>query len=289
MGGGKGGGDAGDSTTTVRFAPYIESHHEQYLNTAHWWMDYYLTSLPNQRSPFANFIAWDIDDAFFGVGYVMSSFPSLYDMYGKFMAGLDIDMLFNQIFIDSTTGPIIDNLVSAQAENLSDDLENVATPRFVTGMRDINSVLSSTFVVGRAMMETARQKDVSHFDAELRYKMMPVAVEHWKTHLEWNRDVIRMYADILKLYISGKMDVDNHTMEMATKNALWPFQILQYFGTALGALTGAKTTTEDVQGASKTQKTIGGAMAGTAAGFAVGGPWGAAIGGVLGAAGGMLS
>jgi len=282
--GGKSGGGSGSGTTTVRFAPYVESHHQQYLN----WTAADVAAVKS-ASPFASFVDWDVEDAFFGVGYMISSFPSLYDMYGKFMAGLDVDALFDQIFLDSTSGPLITNLVSEQAVELSDDIEQVADPRFVTGMRDINSVVSSTFVVGRAMMETARTKALSKFDAELRYRMIPVAADRWKTHLMWNEAVPKLYMEMIKLYVSARMDVEGHVSEFAAKDSLWPFQVLQYYGTALGALTGAKTTTTETQGASKTAKAIGGAMSGAAAGFMVGGPWGDAIGGVVGLAGGMLS
>jgi len=285
MGGGGKSGGSGDSTTTVRFAPYIESYHENFLADMAFLVDY-LDDVG--MSPYGVFTAWDVEDAFFGVGYMISSFPSLYDMYGKFMAGLDVDALFDQIFLDSTSGPLITNLVSEQAVELSDDIEQVADPRFVTGMRDINSVVSSTFVVGRAMMETARTKALSKFDAELRYRMIPVAADRWKTHLMWNEAVPKLYAEMIKLYVSARMDAENHSLEIAAKHALWPITVNLHMGNALGALTGAKTVTEDVQGASKASKALGGAMSGAAGGFMVGGPWGALAGGVLGLAGGLL-
>ena len=92
----------------------------------------------------------------------------------------------------------------------------------------------------------------------------------------------------MKLYFTAAMDLDNHNMEVSTKNKLWPFTVLEYNRAALGALQGAMNTNTDVGGASKTQKAIGGALAGAAGGYMVGGPWGAAIGGVLGAASAFL-
>jgi hypothetical protein len=82
------GGGGGDTETTVRYAGYIEDKHKDFLNV-----------VAAQRaniiddSPYAGFVDIDIDPAFFGTGYLISSFPSLYDMFGKFMAGLDIDTI----------------------------------------------------------------------------------------------------------------------------------------------------------------------------------------------------
>lgn len=281
--GGKGGG--GDTTTIVRFAPYIESHHQNFLNSL--WAN--VTAIMTD-SPYDEWEDVDFDDAFFGIGYVMTSFPSLYDMYGKFMAGLDVETLFEQILDQSINSAAINNLVSAHATELSDDIIENADPRFVTGMRDINSVISSSFVVGRGMMETARTKALSKYDAELRYRMLPIAAERWTRHLAWNSDVIRVYAEIMKLYFAGKMDITKLNYEMAAKDALWPFTVLDFMRAGLGALTGAQKTTTDVAGTSTTQSAIGGAMVGAAAGWQLSGgnPTGAIVGGILGLGAGLF-
>lgn len=279
-----GGGDSGNKTTTVRFAPYIEEHHQSFLNIVAAERDTVL-----HDSPFTGYVPIDVDSGFFGVGYILSSFPSLYDMYGKFMAGLDIEVLFGQILEDSVNATAIDNLVSAHAAELSDDIEQVADPRFTTGMRDMNAVMSSSFVIGRAIMETQRTKAISKFSAEARYKMIMVAADRFKTHLDWNKNVVHIYAEIMKLYIAGKMDMDNHSMEILAKHKLWPFTVLSHNRSAIGALTGAQDVSEDVKGASKTQKAIGGALSGAAAGYMAGGYVGAIVGGVIGLAGGLMS
>jgi len=278
---GSGGGKSAEAST-VRFAPYIEEHHSAFLDKVA-----EERAVVVDSSPYSGYTDIDIELAFFGSGYVISSFPSLWDMYGKFMAGLDVDVLFDEIFLDTTTGAIVTDLVSEQAVELSDDLEQVALPRFETGMRDINAVVSSTFVVGRALMESARTKALSKFDAELRYRLIPVAADRWKTHLEWNKSVIETYAQLIKFYFMSKMDTDNQNYEMAAKDALWPFTVLRYEGEALGALTGAKDI-KDAAAATPAQKALGGALSGASAGAMVGGGAGAVIGGALGLAAGLL-
>ncbi len=231
------GGGGGDTETTIRYAPYVEEHHNVFLDTIQARVN---STIGN--SPFAGYTDIEIDDAFFGAGYVISSFPSLYDMYGKFMAGLDIEVLYSQIFEDTVNAPAINNLVSAEAALMDDDIDTNVLPRFQVGLRDINSVMSSSFVVGKSVIEDARVKSLSKFSAQLKYQMIPVAAERWKEHLNWNKSTVLVYSEIMKLYFSGKMDVDNYNYNMAAKNLLWPFTVLEYQRAALGALQGASNT-----------------------------------------------
>ena len=288
-GGGKGGN--GDTTSTVRYADYIEERHKGFLDT--------IIASRNAaigNSPFANIEDIPHDIAYFGSGYILADFPSLYDMYGKFMAGLDIEALHNEIFQDTLTGPHVDAVVTAERDLMDDDLLSTTLPRFQTGMRDINSVVASTYVVGKAMIEDARTKALAKFDAELRYRLIPVATERWSRHLEWNKAVVTTYAELLKLYFSSKMDIEDHNQETAAKNLLWPFTILEYERAAIGALQGAATTTNKVAGASGFTKAISGALGGAAmggmlagaSGGAVGGPAGMVVGGLLGLVGSFL-
>jgi hypothetical protein len=225
---------------------------------------------------------------FFGTGYTLGSFPSLYDMYGKFLAGLDVEVLFDESLEDTINGSAVDAAIASEADILSDDLENEASPRFEAGMRDMNSVMSSTFVVAKAMMEVGRTKALSRFSSQLRVSLVPVAVERWSRHLEWNKAVIESYMNILKLYITQKHDINDVNYEFNAKKALWPFTVLDFTRAAIGTMNQPQSETSKVKGGSTGQKMLGGAMSGASAGMMVGGPLGAGIGGVLGALGGLL-
>lgn len=235
------GGYKGVSETTIRYPDYVEEHHGIFLDLV---ADERAIAIVN--SPYDDYeaLATEVENALFGAGYIISDFPSLYDMFGKFMAGLDVDALFDQIFADSTSGAIISNLISEHASMLSDDLENDALPRFVTGLRDINSVMSSTFVVGKAMMETQREKEVSKFSAELKYRMIPVAVDRWKTHLNWNTNVVKTYLETMNQAVDTMVKIRNQDIAVDARDILWPLEVLKREGTALGALTEAQTTEE---------------------------------------------
>jgi hypothetical protein len=285
--GGKGGGS---STIKIRYAGYIEDRHKAFLNKV-----IEKRNATINDSPYSAVAAIDMDDGFFGVGYTLSSFPSLYDMYGKFLAGLDIDALYDQIYGDLMEGPVTRRLINAEADFLSDEIESDALPRLETGMRDINAVMSSSFVIAKALLEEHRLKAVEKYSAGLQYALLPLVNDRWRTHLEWNRGVITTYSEIIKLYITSKLDIDQQNQEVLAKNKLWPFTILDYERAALGALQGA-TNTKQVGGQGSAvgralSGTVGGAASGAMVGAqmgSVGGPWGAAIGGILGLAGSIF-
>ena len=284
MGSGGGKGSSSSSKVTVRYAPYIEDHHEDFLDIVATKRDSLIDD-----SPFDDFEEILVDVAFFGTGYTIASFPSLYDMGGKFIFGLDVDTLFDQIFEQSTDGAEINNLVSAEADLLDDDIEANVIPRYELGMRDLNAVMSSSFVTGKALIESARVKSVAKFSSELRYRMIPVAVQRWQTHLEWNKGAILTYAEIMKLYFLSKKEITEFNYEMLSQHKLWPFTVLDFDRAAIGALQGATTTKSNAGAGSKVSSALGGALSGAAGGAMMGmGPGGMVIGGLLGLAGGLF-
>ena len=278
---GSSGGDGGDTETTLRYAPYIETQHSSFLND----IDSYVTSAIAQGSPAADYIDIEIDVAFFGAGYALGSFPSLYDMFGKFMAGLDIDALYDQIFEATVNSPEVNNLVSAEASLLSDDIEENAIPSMQTGMRDLNSVMSSSYIVAKSLIESTRVKMLAKFSADLKYKLTPIALSRWSEHLKWNSQVTSQYAEVLKFYLMAIMDMKDFNYSMHARDRMWSLEALEYQRAALGALQGAtvQKTSGGQGGASQTQKALGGALSGAAAGAAFG-PWGAAAGAAAGLA-----
>ena len=285
------GGGSSDKMT-VRYAGYIEDNHSAFIDS----VAGYRKNTTND-SPFALYIDISIDDAFFGSGYLISSFPALYDMYGKFMAGLDVDALYSQLFEDTVNSPEVNALVSAEASLIDDDIDANVTPRIQTGMRDINSVISSSFLVSKTLIEDTRIKTLEKFRAELKYKLIPVVKDRWTAHLDWNKNIVCTYAELMKFYFSTRIDTDDVNYAFAAKDRLWPFTVLEYERAALGALQGATTTTTDAAGSSTLGKVIGGALSGAATGTMIGSTispatatsaggagWGGAAGAALGVA-----
>ena len=277
MGGSSGGSSSG--VTTIRYAGYVEAAHKIFLEDSKTYGD-----LAIDNNPYDLFEEVPIDVGFFGAGYTMASFPSLYDMYGKFVAGLDIDALWSQEVEATVNGPEVGNLVAAQSKLLSDELDSTVLPRYMTGMRDMNAVLSSSYMIGKAQLEDTRQKTVAKISAELKYKMLDMAQAKWQAHLSWNSSTVTQYADIMKYYFGVKQTVDGYNYTMLGYKQKWPLEILDYERANLGSLQGAtKTATEgSAGGASTGSKVVGGAVAGAAMGSYILPGWGTAIGAVVG-------
>lgn len=273
-----GGGGGGDTETTIRYAPYVEDYHKSFLADSQ--------SEGNQiidDSPYTGYQTVDILNGFFGAGYTIASFPSLYDMYGKFMAGLDVENLWEQSYGGTVRSEEVNRLAGIQAQFLQDELEENQLPAFQTGMRDINSVMSSSYVIGKSLLFDGVGKNIERYVSELQYKLIPIAAERWLRHLEWNKSVINSYMQVMQLYYSTESAIGTQNIEMIVKNKLWPFTVLDYERANIGALQGA-TTTKGVAGESGAGQAIGGAIGGAALGAQVAGPWGAVAGGVLGLA-----
>lgn len=289
-----GSGTAAITENTVRYAPYLETYHKAFLQMV---QTARFNAAEVSVNPYTQYEQSYYYNEFFSAGFLMSSYPSLYDMFGKFMAGLDVEVLYDEIFEDVVNGPVIDNLIAQESVRLTDELENEIYPRYEVGMRDINSVLASTFMIGKVQLETVRTKTLSRFGAETRYRVLPLVAERWKAHLDWNKLVIEMYVQIMKFAIIVKEDADDHSMEVNAKAGLWPFNAIQYETAAIGAVSGATNTHTDITGqsGSKAGRMIGGGMTGAASGAmigasmgAAGGPIGAAIGGLVGFAAGLF-
>jgi hypothetical protein len=265
MGGGGGSSSNPYTWTEIRYAPYIEARHSDFLLSL-----YSARVGAISNSPFAGYTDIEVDDAFFGAGYTISSFPSLYDMYGKFMAGLDIEALWTQEYNDTINSPVVNDLIAAEGALIDDEIETTSLPRLQTGMRDMNAVMSSSFVIGKSLIEDTRTKLVAKFSADLKYRLVPVAQERWNTHLNWNKLTVGTYAEIMKLYFSAKTDVDEINYAMAAKNTLWPFTVLDFERAGIGALQGSTTSKQDVAGASTASRVLSGALTGAAMGAQVG-------------------
>jgi hypothetical protein len=163
-------------------------------------------------------------------------------------------------------------------------------PRLRAGLRDINAITSSSYWIAVSNVEAKKTHDVAKFDAELRYKLIPIAADRWAKHLSWNQHVISQYMEIIKMAILTKLDQDNHNYKNKEKYSLWPFSLFEFHRANLGAMQGAQTSSTTV---SSDSSSGGSALSGVLGGASLGGsisgnPIGAGIGGLIGLAGSIF-
>ena len=284
MGGSSGGGGG---TNVIRYRPNLEVTHDTLLLHSQGYGD-----ILRDDSPYDDFEYKDFTSGLYGTGYTTSSFPSLYDMFGKFGAGLDIESLFSQVLTGIQDMDAIQSASTSHNDLLTDEIEQDVLPRFQLGMRDANAVMSSTFIIGKGIIESARIKKVAEFDAELKYKLIPVAAEVFAQHLKWNQAIIGQYLEILRFAITIEFDTDNHNYLFKVKNHLWPFSVLALERANIAALNGGGggggggSVAEEASTGSKVMSgVVGGAMIGTK----INAGWGTAIGAVVGGIAGYFS
>ena len=287
MGGGKGGGD-GD--TTIRYAPYLEEAHQEALTA---FKDVFEAALGS--SPYGAFSPIPVDDGFLGVHdddptikWELRNFPSLWDMFGKFMAGVDVHKLWNQTYQDVVYSSEVNAAVTAHADLLQDEIDTNVMPRFLAGMRDINAIHSSSFIVGKSIIQQAHVKSVNDFAAKIRLRVAELNTQVWSKHLEWNHSVVQTYAEMQRLYIAAKLDTTREKSEMAAKDVMWDINLFEHTRAILGALGGGHPI-KDPNEVSDVGRALGGALSGAAMGAQLGfGAPGAAVGGLLGLAGSLF-
>lgn len=291
MGGGGGGGGAEhDPVTIIRYTEYVEVKHKSFLSA--------IAAYKNKTiddSPFADFTDIEIDSAFFGVdsygfGRKITSSAALYDVFGKHMAALDIEALWDTSFSSTLTNNAIDELSAAEAALLDDEIDSAAEPDFIVAMRDINAITSSTFIVGCANIEVNRAKSISAFNNNLIYTMLPDAQKRWDKTIDWNKAIVELNSRMHQTYYDKKVAINDFNSKMSVEDTLWPFTVLEWERAALGALQGARSAASSMEtkdDRTGIQKGLGGALSGATVGYQVGGGWGAAIGGALGAIGSL--
>jgi hypothetical protein len=267
MGGSGGGGSSGQ----VRYPAYVEGIHEDWLDaTGTDTIDASVTEVMNDAlgaSPYATATAYDPDADITAYLAEVNDFENLVDLLSS---GTGLNTLVSNILSDSRVQAEID----AYEAMLVATKTASTFPRFEAGMRDINSVMASAFVTGKALIEEEIARDVAKYAADLRMKVFSDdALRVVQMKLEFQKAVSHMVVEAYRIKIVAKKEETDTTVnyDVAGGTAIPSGDKGNKAGSAMaGAISGAAM----------------GAMAGAPTG--IGAPIGAAIGGVLGLASGFL-
>ena len=206
--------------------------------------------------------------------------------------GTTLDTLIGEILDHAR----IDTAVTEFAADFDARLVADVLPRFHAGMRDINAVVSSSFVIGRALIEENQDRQVAKYSAGIHMKAFSDdAIQVIGLKLQYQQAASMMISDVNRIKIVAKKEEAATNMELDSADALWDLQVFQY-GANLLASGGGGTAVPSSNRPSQSQSVLGGAMSGAAAGAMVGSTvpglgtaYGAAIGAVLGAASGFIA
>jgi len=273
--GSSGGGGGGTYTVEIKHPAYIEDRHKTALELSF----AYGQSIIG-HSPYKSYDDLQVDDSFFGYGYAISSFESLYGTFGRKMAGINIDELFTSAFSSKINSMLSDDVIETEASIIDEAVDAEQGAKLEA--RRLNAVNSTTMIIAQSNIESNRIKKISELRGSVKYSMTPEIVNSWTSTMSWDKSVVVNYAQGLKNYYLCRTEADAKNYQKGSENALWPFTVLDYERSMLTILRGGRTSrTLNKRERSDISKALVIASY-TAQGAAIGGPIGAIIGFTVG-------
>jgi hypothetical protein len=286
----KGGGSSGD----MDWPSYMKTAHRwalsgdgsEYLSHG---VSYYIDALID-NPPYMDYLPDTMDDMF---GERPTTVFNIFDTN----LNMDVVEVFNNINLSVSTSPAHEALLNAEIDLMNDDLDGTVLPRFQTGMRDMQCVMTSAFSIGQAMIEAKKNLAVANLIATHNKELLHLSGQIFQQYLEWHKRLVDHAIEAARIYAAGKFDETKFISEANVKSYLWNLELYQYFCSVLASISGTSPiSTGGNSGGSTVTNTIGGALSGTATGAMAGaamgsggGPIGAGIGAVVGGIAGALS
>jgi hypothetical protein len=329
-GGGSSGstGGGGGGSGAISYPTYMQDWHTT-------WLANVATAMTTAQatSPYTGLSAYNPSVALSVVDAAVSVFRSeaiLIDSHTTFdtiagQAGDEADDMFAASVFASmasrvdtyiTTSSAASTATSAFSDMLDEEYDGKITPAFEAGMRDINAIMSSAFVIGTSLIATERANKVAKFTSEIllqdhnkrgdyimslmtkRSDLITQAISEmlrlFIQKIEFTRTYAALISDTKRIHIAAMNDQQLEDKAIDVNDAKWDLETFQYGANMLAAIGGGTAQPPKMEG-SQMARIIGGGLSGAAAGAMLGsriggegsslGGWGALIGGI----GGMIA
>lgn len=282
---------AGDA---VVYAAYLETEHKSWMN------DTSVANMENLNSfdrtmnvksamaevydddPYADLEPYNVDDDLAECQTRLDAYLLLTDSAD---VDNDIDAFVAAAIVeyDTTINPTsnVNDLVNA-AEARADLGLQRSISSMATGARDIRAVMTSTFGMAIAHLESQKNLALQEEDAKLRayeerertesiIRLAAMHIQHKPWTLQLKQNGAAMLNDLLRLKMLAKQDAVEFEMEMKVRSRLWKLDLFHYRQAALAAINGAVTmprrqTERERKAALFTQALSAGLQAGAAGG-----------------------
>lgn len=358
-GGGGSAGGGGGSSGKIDYPDYMKTVHNDWLdNTGTDTIDSSITDVMNSSlgaSPWAGEAAYDPDTPLSDAWTAVCAYNTVVDALDnsndwtsaignvrteiddnliesdyvsnqllQFMQDLGLVITDAETAVDSV---IDDSFIEADTDafsaSMDDQVDNVTLTKFRSGMRDVNAVQSSTFVLGEALILGMKGRDVAQHESAQRvelnkqrnemimttitrnielaklgltYRMSrdqiiitaaDQVVKALLSRVEFEKAVAALSVEAKRIHIVAKKEEQQENWSVTENDALWDLEVFQYGANLLAGIGGGTAMQEQKQ-PSTVQSAIGGALSGAAAGAMIGGPVGAAVGGAIGLASALI-
>jgi len=131
---------------------------------------------------------------------------------------------FQTKFINS---PAIITAVATQNVYLDDDLNQNVFPKLRTTLRDIGSVMSSSFLDTQAIVLMNKSKVLSKYQSDLNIKELEISQNAWVHYLEWKWKVMDFQVKYMESYYKTGMPYNDSVNKVTNENLMFPFSVLE--------------------------------------------------------------
>lgn len=263
-------GGGGGGSGAVSHSAYLETIHGDWLDKAG--IDKIEKSMTEVMdsalgsSPWTTLTAYDPDADIAAYEAVIAALRLLLDGLDE---AADWATLYAQA--DTTLAGPGEAAITADALAFGDildaDLTTKILPRFRRGMQDINAVVSSAFVLGEAVIEGFRDREIAKYTTTLRLdanarKMTAtdMMVQMAGRRITWNEEYVKMFIEAERIKIVAKKEETDRNATIDEADAKWDLGVFQ-FGSNLLASIGGGTAVPYMPGTNSTASAIGGALA----------------------------
>ena len=266
MGSSGGGGASG----AVSHSAYLETIHADWLNdTGTDTIEKSMTEVMDSAlgsSPWTGLLAYDPDVDIASYEAVVAAFKVL-------LSGLSdtVDWATMYAQADLTLAGVGEAAIIADAAAfgsiLDADLNTKILPRFRRGMQDINAVVSSAFVLGQAVIEGFRDRELAKHTSVLRLDVntrkisaTDQMVQMMGRRITWNEEYAKIFIEGTRIKIVARKEEIDKNAAIDEADAKWDLGVFQ-FGSNLLASIGGGTAVPYMPGTSSAATALGGALA----------------------------
>lgn len=289
-----GGGNSGAGASSTSGPP-------QYVQT---WHNYFLGGPAKNRQGIERGLAQTINELFDQAPHNAYKLKPAEDYFGDIATikynviqaisnfqALNATNIYKTSLTEMLDSGIIQVSVRNYTDILEESLDETIIPKFKAGMRNINAVMSSSFVIGNSLIHASMIRQVGKYAADLQLKAFELANTLTNLKIQWAKDVVHYTLEGTRMFTVASHEVIKNNLETEVERLRWDFDIIREGFNGVAAIQGAVSSSTQSNGTNRKPSALGGALSGAASGAMMGasaGPWGAAIGGVVGGVAGYL-
>jgi hypothetical protein len=297
----------GSTSGRIDFPDHMKTIHQDWLNktgTVAIEASGSIATLMNTAiggSPYGTMAAYDPSSILTIMDTAVGAFNTRVDALSP-QTNFDTVVAATQSILDSEVfdDTYINADIAAFAATVDANLQNVVIPRFQGGMRDVNAVMSSAFVIGESIIESMATNDKTKYGTEARVKLnlqrndaimkgTESVLRNMFAQVELEKNVAHYTVEAQRMRIAALKEKKDTENTILVKNGRWDLETYQYGANLLAAIGGGTVVPQGADGPSQVQSILGGALTGASVGSNVSGgnPWVTGAGAVIGGLAGM--